>query len=732
MNTRSITHIRLLMLCIVLFSGVFAAHTQTLRKPTPQFTSPCASSGFNTFQVNFTWETPLVNSDNQFILELSDANGSFSSPTQLASVNNQNTTLDFDFNFSFPTSTRGENYRVRVRSTSPALTSPVSDPFPAYYQNVTQNLIINGFNATEVVCDGSFVTLSVDNFPGEPSYRWFKNRNITPMPGETGPTLQVTDEGFYYVEVDYGDFCSFSTASNEVEVIMATPVGIAINGPSNVELCPGFAYQLTANVDDPSLIYRWFKDGTLLNVPPGYQPTLSVDPSDPAGTYTLEIESGGGCRETAAPVVITVPSINVSISPSVTTLLLPGDNVIFTVTTTADTPSYAWYRDGVLLSGENSDTLIASGPGTYQAEVTQGVGCAVVERSPEIDVELPQSFNMTISTLESYTDCENSAVTLVIEKIEAVTSTNQLIDVTAQLQGSFTYQWEKDGTDLSGENNDHMSLPDASLNGKYVLKADLGAFHVVSNEFDVRMTFSQQDPVIQSDDVVSCDGGSDITITSDFTDPGYTYTWFRNGTALASETSPTLTINLTGTYRLEVAAFGCTVTSNEIIINPFEDSIVTVDAPENIVIQEGSLRIITASGADSYRWFNEENVEISSAASVTLSEEGQYVLRASVGNCEVIKTFTVMFNDNFAVPNVISPNSDGINDLWVIPNRYAFNPDVQVFIYGASGETIFATSSYQNNWPESNLSYPVNKPVFYYKIVRGKEILKQGTITLIR
>ena len=704
---------------------------QNLLRPTPLFTAPCASSSFNTFSVEFEWNGALVGSSNAFILELSDANGDFTSPVQLASVTDRNTTFRFNFDFSFPTSIGGENYKVRVRSTNPALTSPESVAFPAYYQNVTQGLILNGFAGTIAACNGGSVTLSIDNFPGEPRYRWFKNRNFTPIPGETGPTLTVTQAGFYFVEVDYGDFCSASTASNEIEVVLSPPQGIAINGPANIEICPGTPHHLTANIDDTNLVYRWFKDGNLINTPPGYLPSITLDPANPAGIYTLEIENSGGCRETSAPVTVTTPDFNVSTNLNGNVVLLPGEDIELEVTTDAVSPDFRWFRNGSIISGETSATLSVNSPGTYHATVTQNAGCSFDIVSSDIIIELPQSIDITIGARAPYTACDNTEAVLEVTQITAVISGGTIIDVRPQLLNRFNYQWFNGTNPISGETSESLTLSDAALNGTYHINADLNSFNINSNDFDLQLRIDENATIV-SDGTISCDGATNITINSNITDPSYTYTWFRDNTEIPAETNPTLSINLTGAYRLRVTAFGCDILSNEIIISPFDDSLVTVDAPETIVITEGSFRIVTASGADSYVWFNEENIQISNNASVTLSEEGQYVLRASVGTCEVIKRFTVQFQENFAVPNVISPNADGINDLWVIPNRFAFNPEVEIIIVGSSGEDIFRTTAYQNNWPESNFSFSSRNPVVYYRIVRGAEILKQGTITLIR
>ena len=138
---------------ILLFFSCLMATAQTLKKPeaAPNQTPPagsspwvqaCASASFNDYWVNFNWSPPLVNSNNEFILELSDADGNFTDPVELAREGDKNTVFDFYFQFQVPPETRGENYRFRVRSTSPALTSPVSDPHPMYYLAVNSGLNI--------------------------------------------------------------------------------------------------------------------------------------------------------------------------------------------------------------------------------------------------------------------------------------------------------------------------------------------------------------------------------------------------------------------------------------------------------------------------------------------------------------------------------------------------------------------------------------------------------------
>jgi gliding motility-associated-like protein len=719
------------MLCIIVCLSAQLITAQVLNKPEPQFTAPCASASYNTFQVRFKWDPPVVNNDNQFILELSEPDGSWDNPTQLAATSDMNATFDFNFSFGFPTNTASENYKVRVRSTSPAGTSPESDAFPAYYQNVTEGLVLNSFVGEIYVCDGTPATLSIDNYPSEHAYNWYRNGTL--LTSERGATLTTTQAGFYYVEVDYGLYCSGSTVSNQVEIITGVAQGVAITGSYPQALCAGQTHTLQSNITDGSFMYQWFKDGAPISGAnsPSYTIDTNVDTNFDAD-YTVEVEQPGGCKELSAPVTINRGGdFTVNITTPNAIVLMPSTTRTLGVTTSANSPSYTWYRNGIEITGETNSNITISQPGRYHATINQGGTCASSKDSEEIIVEVPDRFEITIATDTNYTDCSNTSTTLAVTEITAITSSNNRIDATADVRDNFSYQWLKNGAILSGVTAQSIAVNDASDNDIYSVEGTLGAYNATSNTVDVKLVIAD-DVSLSSNGTVSCDGGDMITITSATSNPSYTYEWYRNG-ILMSETTHEIDTNLSGTYRLGVTAYGCTKFSTDLVISPFDESLVTVDASDRVVFVEGGSRTVTAAGADTYAWYDSDNNILSSSSSYTFTEEGDYVLRAFIGSCEVIKLFNVAYQESFAVPNVITPNGDGINDQWIIPNTYAFNNEIEVKIFDPSGAPIFNAAGYQNNWPQNTLSFPSTKPpVFYYKIVKGKSVIKQGTITLIR
>ncbi|MDR1846813.1 MAG: gliding motility-associated C-terminal domain-containing protein [Bacteroidales bacterium] len=94
------------------------------------------------------------------------------------------------------------------------------------------------------------------------------------------------------------------------------------------------------------------------------------------------------------------------------------------------------------------------------------------------------------------------------------------------------------------------------------------------------------------------------------------------------------------------------------------------------------------------------------------------------------KTETPNLSAKLQIPNVITPNGDGINDFFVIGNLELY-PDNVLVIWTRSGRQIFSASHYQNDWDAQNL--PTG--TYFYKLLLktedGKEI-KAGVIEVLR
>lgn len=61
---------------------------------------------------------------------------------------------------------------------------------------------------------------------------------------------------------------------------------------------------------------------------------------------------------------------------------------------------------------------------------------------------------------------------------------------------------------------------------------------------------------------------------------------------------------------------------------------------------------------------------------------------------------TVKDNDRFFVPNIITPNGDGLNDTWKL-DFLADYPDHLITVYDRNGKVVFQANNYQNDWDGS-------------------------------
>lgn len=114
--------------------------------------------------------------------------------------------------------------------------------------------------------------------------------------------------------------------------------------------------------------------------------------------------------------------------------------------------------------------------------------------------------------------------------------------------------------------------------------------------------------------------------------------------------------------------------------------------------------------------------------------KGFYSLRVSdINQCVVFDTITVPeISCELYIPNVYTPNSDGVNDNFVIVG-IEFYPENQLLIFNRWGKEILQFVGYKNEWDGRDaLGDKVADGVYYYILRLNDGRHFQGSITIIR
>ena len=102
---------------------------------------------------------------------------------------------------------------------------------------------------------------------------------------------------------------------------------------------------------------------------------------------------------------------------------------------------------------------------------------------------------------------------------------------------------------------------------------------------------------------------------------------------------------------------------------------------------------------------------------------------------EIIEPTT--FEIDSVIPNVFSPNEDGINDYFEIPDvelNYCFDTDFSIKIFTRWGKKVFEDDKVNFKWDgKMKNSEPCSDGVYFYNIESPLPVApKKGTISIIR
>lgn len=299
------------------------------------------------------------------------------------------------------------------------------------------------------------------------------------------------------------------------------------------------------------------------------------------------------------------------------------------------------------------------------------------------------------------------------------------------------YNWYKDDVLISGQSSSSIVVNDP---GFYYAKLNYGPC-------------SDDNFRSQGIDVISSSGSGGATITSSKGNPfcssetttltaasGNSYIWRKEGTIITGATSQTYTANVPGTYTCDIDFGGCNDTAKIDLKTTASlsanGSIVTEG--ETLPVEQGNTLTVTSTtnvSNPTYQWyFNNSPVTGATQSNLDITLAGSY--KVIISGCAFlfkVKYSTVINYNVPKIPNVISPNNDGTNDTWIIPDLYS-NTNTHVTILSSLGEIVFETDNYDNynGWPQTNIEFKNFNPVYYYIIAPNGESAKKGSITLLK
>jgi hypothetical protein len=403
-------------------------------------------------------------------------------------------------------------------------------------------------------CNGGSVQLTSS---AASSYLW--------STGATTQSITVSTAGNYSVTVTNANGCLATSAPITVTLNALPTPSVSANGPTT--FCQGGGVLLTSSAASS---YLWSNGQISQSI------FVTV-----AGSYTVEVTDGNGCKATSAPVNVTVnPNPTPTVTPNGPTTFCAGGSVVLTSSPAA---SYLWNNGAI------TQSITVTTTGFYSVTVTNASGCTGVSAPVQVIVNTPPT--ATITPIGPTTFCQGGSVQLVAS-------------------AGASYLWSNGATTQSIT---------VSTTGSYSVQV-FAASGCSTNSAPVNVTVNPLPTatITASGPTTICQG-STVTLTAS---AGVSYLW-SNGA-----TSQSITVGTAGSYTVTVTnANGCSRTSapTSVLINSLPVPTITASGPLSFC--PGGSVTLTASLSASYLWSNGATTR-----AITVTTAGSYSVQVTDDN----------------------------------------------------------------------------------------------------
>lgn len=347
--------------------------------------------------------------------------------------------------------------------------------------------------------------------------------------------------------------------------------------------------------------YQWQANGINISSATASSYTANAD-----GNYSVIITSTAGCRDTSAVQTVTVNALSVNtVTASGATTFCQGGNVTFS---TATGNTYQWQMNGSNITGATSNSYTANASGNYAVIVTNTNSCSDTSAVQIVTVNtLPSN---TVTTSGTTTFCQGG-------------------DVTFSTATGNTYQWQMNGSDITGAT---ASSYTANANGNYaVIVTDANSCSDTSAVQMVTINTLPASTVTASGTTTFCQG-ADVTFS---TASGNSYQWQMNGSDITGATASNYTANASGSYAVIITdSNNCRDTSavQTVMVNALPDN--TITASGSTTFCQGDSVTLNAASGLSYQWMmNGAAIGGATNEAYTVTADGAYSIMVSNATC---------------------------------------------------------------------------------------------------
>lgn len=538
--------------------------------------------------------------------------------------------------------------------------------------------------SANVNCADYTLTLSVtgSSDAGNISYAWTKgaasletNTQVTYSNGGNTSSLVFSDptpvnNGSYTVSLTNNCGTTQSvpvivTVDVIKPVITTAPAAHTVCESQSLTESPRISYQ-----SDFNFTYAWYKTGSGVPIASSRELVIPSFADANTGDYKIRVTNACGTYTESTPVSFSIarkPAITVQPALGSQTACINKNITLSTASNTQNggTLTYAWYKDNVLMVGQQSANLAltnmqADAQGSYRLDVSNQCG---VTGSNSVSINLGN-----LPTLESKTAdssyCYGSNITL------AVT-------VNSNGGGVLSYQW-------SSSADGALVNTGASLTLNSLVLGKTGAYTVqVSNACGtmsapavmlVRGLDKPQITQFTSNATTFCSGNSLSLAVTASSGSTMVYNWYQGATPVKANSSDNyyqkggLALSDAGTYAVSVSNTCGTSTSSGIAISVNGKPTIVTDITKNIDCSGSKSLQLTVAGADngggaiSYQWYKNGNPLGPNSSTLlinnlTAANSGSYFVALSNG-CGSTNSESAVVYINFDVPAIeLQPKS---------------------------------------------------------------------------